>query len=214
MNTPEAPRPEAVALMMVSDRGGQGGRSLPDLAEAAAAAGVDFLQVREKDLPGGALLRLATAVQQRVAGRALQVLVNGRPDVAVAAGAAGVQLPEDGLPVGAVRAAFPRLVIGASRHSLAAARRAEDEGADFVLLGPVFATPGKEARALGERGLAEVAAALRVPVFAIGGIDERSAPRALAAGARGLAAMRLFLDPSADLGALVARLKDAARSKP
>ena len=200
--------------MMVSGRGRPGRRGLPELARAAAAAGVDFVQVREKALPGGPLLQLAAAVQQSVADRATRVLVNGRPDVALAAGAAGVQLPEDGLPVRAVRVAFPQLVIGASRHSLAGARRAEDEGADFVLLGPVFPTPGKEARALGERGLAEVAAALRIPVFAIGGIDERSAPRALAAGARGLAAIRLFLDPPGGLAALVGRLEANARSRP
>jgi thiamine-phosphate pyrophosphorylase len=103
-------------------------------------------------------------------------------------------------------------VVGASCHSLAAARRAEEAGADFVVLGPVFPTPGKEDRVLGARGLSEAARALRIPVYAIGGIDAASAPRAVAARARGLAAIRLFLDPPEPLPRLVARLKALAGS--
>jgi thiamine-phosphate pyrophosphorylase len=193
--------------MLVSDRGRQHGRELPQRAREAAAAGVDWIQVREKDLPDVALLRLAQAVQSAVAGTATRVLVSRRPDVALAAGAVGVQLPDEGLPVREVRRAFSTLVVGASCHSLETARRAEEEGADFVVLGPVFATPGKEGRRLGAERLAEVTRALRVPVFAIGGIDPSTASRAVAAGARGLAAIRLFLDPPEPLPALVARLK-------
>jgi thiamine-phosphate pyrophosphorylase len=196
--------------MLVSDRGRQGARGLPQRATEAAAAGVDWVQVREKGLPDAALLALVRDVQSAVAGGATRVLVNGRPDVAVAAGAAGVQLPEEGLPVADVRRAFPALVLGASCHSLAAARRAEEGGADFVVLGPIFPTPGKEARSLGAEALSEVAAALRVPVYAIGGVDASNAARAVAAGARGLAAIRLFLDPPEPLDALVARLKALA----
>jgi thiamine-phosphate pyrophosphorylase len=192
--------------MLVSDRGRQGARALPERARDAAAAGVDWVQVRERTLCDAALLRLAAAVQAAVAGSATRVLVSGRPDVAMAAGAAGVQLPEAGLPVREVRRAFPALVVGASCHSLEAARRAEDGGADFVVLGPVFATPGKE-RPLGTERLQEVARALRVPVYAIGGIDASSAARAVAAGARGLAAIRLFLDPPEPLASLAARLR-------
>ena len=196
--------------MLVSDRGRQGARGLPQRAAEAAAAGVDWVQVREKGLSDAALLALARDVQSAVAGSATRVLVNGRPDVAVAAGAAGVHLPEEGLPLPEVRRAFPALVLGASCHSLAAARRAEEGGADFVVLGPVFPTPGKEARSLGAQALSEVAAALRVPVYAIGGVDAANAARAVAAGARGLAAIRLFLDPPEPLDALVARLKALA----
>jgi thiamine-phosphate pyrophosphorylase len=164
---------------------------LPELAAEAAAAGIDWFQVREKDLPGRVLLELVGAVMDTVAGRC-GVLVSSRPDVAEAAGCAGVQLPEAGLPVGEVRRSFPRLRVGASCHSLEAARRAAGEGADFVLLGPVFATAGKEHRALGATELARLVAALDVPVHAIGGIDARTAPQAVAAGARGLAAIGAF----------------------
>ena len=134
------------SLTLVSDRRRLPGGDLPGLAGAAARAGVDWIQVREKDLADRELARLAGAVMRAVEGTPARVLVNGRPDVADVAGADGVQLPEDGLPVSEVKRSFPRLVVGASRHSLEGARRAEAEGADFVLLGPVFATPGKESR--------------------------------------------------------------------
>lgn len=196
----------APALTLVSDRRRLRGRTLPELAEEAAAAGVDWIQVREKDLAGRALLELVREVLDAVAGRC-GVLVNGRPDVAEAAGAAGVQLPEEGLPVRDVRRHFPRLRLGASCHSLEAARRAATAGADFVLLGPVFETPGKEDRALGTPVLGRIAAAVSVPVHAIGGIDLRTAPRAIAAGARGLAAIGvLHRQPLAET---VRRLKGA-----
>jgi thiamine-phosphate pyrophosphorylase len=199
--------PEA-SLTLVSDRRRLPGGDLPAAAAAAARAGIDYIQVREKDLPDGELARLASSIVRAVAGTRARVLVNGRPDVAVVAGADGVQLPEEGLPVAAVKRSFPRLVVGASRHSLEGARRAEAEGADFVLLGPIFATPGKEGRALGLGALAEVAGALRVPVHAIGGVSEANAARARSAGARGLAAIRPFLQP--DVARAVRALRAAA----
>jgi thiamine-phosphate pyrophosphorylase len=196
------------SLTLVSDRRRVAGGDIVALAADAAAAGVDLIQVREKDLPDGELARLVRGVVRAVAGTRARVLVNGRPDVAELAGAYGVQLPEEGLPVAAVRRAFPRLIVGASRHSLAGAQAAEAEGADFVLLGPIFATPGKTPRALGPGVLAEVARALRVPVHAIGGVDATTAGAARAAGARGLAAIRPFLE--GDLARAVRALRAAA----
>lgn len=178
--------------MMVTDRGRAGG-ALLDEARAAAVAGVDFIQLREKDLAGGALLELARALVAAVEGTAARVLVNGRPDVAVLAGAHGVHLPAAGLPVAAVRRAFPALLVGASCHSEESARAAAAAGASLVLFGPVLATPGKEARAQGIEGLARVVRAADVDVYAIGGIDAEGAARALQAGARGVAAIRPFL---------------------
>jgi len=181
-------------LMLVSERRRLGGRTLPELARDAARAGVERVQVREKDLADAALLELVAAVVASVRGSATRVLVNGRPDVAVAAGAAGVQLPEAGLPVAEVKRVFPGLEVGASRHSVAGALQAAAEGADFVLLGPIFPTPGKEAWVLGAAALREAASRLPIPVLAVGGIDAATAPQALAAGAAGLAAIRAFVE--------------------
>ena len=172
-------------------------RHLADFAAIAARAGVDLIQVREKGLEDRALLEAGASVVQVVAGTGARVLVNGRPDVALAAGAHGVQLPENGLPVGEVKRAFPGLVVGASRHSIEGACRAEAEGADFVLLGPVFPTPGKEERALGLSVLEDAARSVTVPVYAIGGIEPANARQAVDAGARGLAAIRAFLESPA-----------------
>jgi len=188
-------------ITLITDRRRLEGRdlTLTTLVREAAAAGVDRVQVREKDLDGRPLRALVGAALAATAGSAARVLVNGRPDVAAAAGAEGVQLPEDGLPVADVRRAWPGLVVGASRHSVDGARRAEAEGADFVLLGPIFATPGKEGRALGLGPLAEAARALRIPVHAVGGVGAANARQVVEAGARGLAAIRVFLDlPAAE----------------
>lgn len=196
-----------LSVMLVTDRGRLAGRALPSLAREAALAGIDLIQIREKDLAARALRALVAEAVAATAGTAARVLVNGRPDVAEVAGAQGVQLPEGGLPVAEVRRAFPGLTVGASRHSLEGARQAEAEGADLVVLGPVFPTPGKAQRALGEDVLAQAARVLAIPVYAIGGVDASTARRAVASGARGLAAIRAFLE--GPIGEAVRVLKGA-----
>lgn len=196
------------SLTLVTDRRRLAGRDLPSLVREAALAGVDQVQVREKDLPGGVLRALVAEAVAAAAGTRTRILVNGRPDVAQVAGAYGVQLPDAGLPVAEVRRAFPGLVLGASCHTLDEVSQAEQDGADFVVLGPIFATPGKEGRALGVDTLAQAAASVRIPVHAIGGIDAWSARRAVEGGARGLAAIRAFLDGPVD--AMVRRLRGSA----
>ena len=171
---------------------------LVDLAGRSASAGVDTFQVREKHLPDAELSGLVSRVVAAARGSRMRVVVNSRPDIAVLSGAQGVQLPEEGLPIGAVKRAFPSLRIGASRHSFEGALEAEGEGADFLVLGPIFKTPGKEARALGLEVLARAASRLRIPVHAIGGIDAETAPLALGAGAQGLCAIRIFLKGSVE----------------
>ena len=166
---------------------------------------MDLFQLREKDLSSAALRALAGELVKALRGTRTRVLINGRPDIALIAGAHGVQLPEEGLPPGDVKAAFPSLLVGASCHSLAAAERAAEEGADFLLFGPVFPTPGKAERAVGTRALAEVVRALRVPVHAIGGIEADSVDQVWQTGCAGVAAIRAFLQEP--LEAQVRRLR-------
>jgi thiamine-phosphate diphosphorylase len=194
-----------VVLTLVTP--GRGGDLRP-LARAAALSGIDYFQVREKGLDDRSLLAGVRGAVEAASAGPMRVIVNGRPDVAALAGAHGVQLPEAGLGVAAVREAFPGLEVGASRHGLEGARRAEEEGAHWVSLGPIFATPGKEDRVLGLARLGEAARALAIPVFAIGGIDGATAPAARAAGAAGLMAIRIFL------GADLARSARALRGDP
>jgi len=187
----------AITLTLVTDRRQRAGCDLAQLAREAARSGVEYFQIREKDLSDRALAALASDVVAATSASRTRVLVNGRPDIAQLSGAFGVQLPENGLGVQNVRRSFSDLCIGASCHSLEAAERAEAEGADFVLFGPVFATPGKP-NPVGTALLRRVAETLLIPVHAIGGIDPQTAPEAVAAGARGLAAVRAFLEGPLD----------------
>ncbi len=208
-------RADTFVLTMVTDRRRLGGEArVVERAAQAARAGLDLIQVREKDLSDHALAALVTAVRAAVSGTPARVLVNGRADVAVAAEADGVQLPEEGLPVAEVRRAFPSLTLGASCHSLEAARRAAGEGADFILLGPVFASPGKEDRVLGLDVLAAACASAGVPVHAIGGVTPERVGALRAAGARGGAAIRPFLEGPPDAIIRAFRAAGGGREEP
>jgi thiamine-phosphate pyrophosphorylase len=186
--------------MLISDGTGASVGILLQVARQACRAGLPLaVQLREKSLPGGELLRQARELVEglRAADGEAPVVVNGRPDVALAAGAAGVHLPVRGLPVQRVRDAFSgRLKVGASTHSVEEVRRAVVAGADYVLFGPVFATPSKAG--MGEphglEGLAKAgAAAGPVPLLAVGGITPRRAGSCRKAGAWGVAVIRALL---------------------
>lgn len=155
---------------------------------AAIQAGVDLIQVREKDLEAGALYELVCRVRDAAAGTATKVLVNDRLDIALAAEIDGVHLPGNGLPAARVRPLVR--VLGCSVHSIEEAVQAESARADFVIFGPVFDTPGKSPA--GIEALRRVVASIRLPVLAIGGITLGNTEQVLEAGAAGIAAIRLF----------------------
>lgn len=177
--------------------------------EAALAAfppGLAALQLRAKHLDGRALLDAARALAPLARRHGALLFVNSRLDVALAAGADGVHLPAAGLPPDVARRLAPRLLIGASTHSLAEARAAAHAGADFVSFGPVYATPSKAryGEPLGLASLAEAVRALAIPVFALGGVTLDTAPACLAVGAR-VACIRAVLgddDPARAAAAL------------
>jgi thiamine-phosphate pyrophosphorylase len=180
----------------------------------AAAAGINWIQIREKELGTLALaelVRLAGAATRETGAR---ILVNDRLDVALAAGAAGVHLGEMSLPVETVaewRRSAGRLEfrIGVSCHSVEAAREADVAGADYIFFGPVFATPSKAefGAPQGVGRLHEVCRTVRIPVLAIGGVTVENAHSCFAAGAAGVAAIRLFQE-SEDVSAVVSRLRE------
>jgi thiamine-phosphate pyrophosphorylase len=184
----------------------------------ALVAGVDWVQIREKDLSSRALLTLARDAVAKAKGHS-RVLINDRLDVAVAARAGGVHLGEASLPVAQVaqwirkaRAdgrARKDFLAGASCHSLESARQAEHDGADYIFFGPVFATPSKAAFGApqGIEPLREVCTSLRIPVLAIGGITLGNARLCLEAGAAGIAAIRLFQE-APNIAKVVAALRN------
>lgn len=184
-----------------------------DCAAAAARAGVDMIQIREKDLSAKDLLTLATAVTRAVETHS-RVLVNDRADIAIAAGAIGVHLTTRSLPTATVRKAFPSLVVGVSTHSADEVIAAGVDGADFVVCGPAFDTPSKAGlgHPLGLTELDRIGATSPVPVLALGGILIDNVTEALATRIAGIAAIRLFQEAwirtgESGLGELVTRLK-------
>lgn len=163
-------------------------------ATAAAAAGADLFQVRERDLSAGLLLSLSERAVEAASGTMTRVLVNDRLDIAIAAGAHGVQLRSAGLPAAEVRRlAPPAFLTGVSTHDRPGAVAAEAGGADVVVFGTVFQTSSKapDHRWAGADALAAVAGAVSVPVLAIGGIDARTIG-AVAARCSGVAAIGWF----------------------
>jgi thiamine-phosphate pyrophosphorylase len=166
---------------------------------SAIAAGVEWVQIRERSLPVRELLAFVRAAI-RISINDVRVIVNDRFDVAIAAGAAGVHLGRESAPArevvrwcrsGNVTTEF---LVGVSCHSLEEVREAEGAGASYVAFGPVFDTPSK--RGFGEpqgiARLAEVCRSVRLPVIAIGGVNEKNGEGCLRAGAAGIAAIRLF----------------------
>jgi thiamine-phosphate pyrophosphorylase len=149
------------------------------------------VQVREKDLPAR---ELADLVRAAVATGA-RVLVNDRVDIALACGAHGVHLPSGAIAPREVRRVTPQgFTVGVSCHSVEDVRLAEREGADFVVFGPVFYTASKAryGKPQGLTKLAEAAAAVRIPVLALGGVNEENTADCLNAGAEGIAGITLF----------------------
>jgi len=188
-------------------------RLLAKIAECAAA-GVDLIQLREKDLGARALEELALKAMAALAGSRTRLLINARTDVALACGAHGVHLPANDLAASDARAIFARVgvsepVIGVSTHSAAEVASAEAHGADFAAFGPVFEKSGSANRE-GLEQLRQIchrteAAQPPMPVLALGGITPENARLCVEAGAAGIAAIRLFQQK--DVAALVKQLR-------
>ena len=182
------------------------------IVEQSVAAGITLIQLREKLLRPRVLYELTAQAAALTRGRATRLLVNDRADIASAAGADGVQLTTQSLPAPVVRRAFgPDFLIGVSTHTQAEACAARAGGADFAVFGPLFDTPAKRpyGQPIGLDALRAAATALApFPLVAIGGLTRANAPQALAAGAQGIAAIRLFADPQT-LAHTVQALQDA-----
>ena len=168
-------------------------RILGDIG-AAIADGVGMIQIREKSLPARLLLDLARSVVSLAKNTPTLIFVNDRPDIAIAARADGVHLPETSFSPAVIRRIFgDRLVIGVSSHSPEHARHAASTGADYVFFASVFDSPGKHTQ--GVEALQAVCSALDpFPVIALGGVDQDNVTEAMSAGAAGIAAIRALHD--------------------
>lgn len=186
-------------------------RQLLDKIAECVVAQVDFIQLREKDLATRALEELAqAAVKLLPEGSKTKFLVNSRTDVALASGAHGVHLPANDLAASEVRAIFGRTgnihpVVAVSAHSLEEISHAESHGANFAVFGPVFEKDGAATNGLQRLGEACRKPDRAMPVLAIGGVTQENVQQCIAAGANGIAAIRMFQD--GDVAKTVNRLR-------
>jgi thiamine-phosphate pyrophosphorylase len=199
-------------LYVVTDRQLTSGRSLRLVVEAALRGGACAFQLREKDLTPRELYPLALEMRQLTQTYGARLLINDRIDVALAVNADGVHLTTTSLSASIARQVLgPDRLIGVSTHTLAEAQAAAEEGADFLVFGPVFFTPSKApyGQPVGLDALWAARAAVNLPILAIGGIKKANLDQVLAAGADGIAVISAIIsadDPTAASQELLATL--------
>jgi thiamine-phosphate pyrophosphorylase len=173
-------------LYAILDTSFSKGRAPAALLREFLAGGVKLVQLRAKELSSGEFFALAKEARQLTRDAGVLFIVNDRADIAFAVGADGVHLGQDDLPLGAARKILGEdKVIGISTHDLAQAREAEAGGADYIGFGPIFGTATKETgyTARGLEMLREIKQAVKIPVVAIGGINESNVAEVWKAGA-------------------------------
>ena len=200
-------------LYLVTDRTLTHGRDLLWVLERALDGGVKAIQLREKDLSGKQLFILAQRVSQLCHRYQAQLFINDRVDVALAVDAAGVHLAETSMPVPIARSLLGgQRIIGVSTHSLEGACKAQREGADFIVFGPVYFTPSKADYGMpqGLDALGKIVATTSLPVYAIGGIKSQNLPETQKVGSRGVAVISAIMsadDPGQAAQQLLALFK-------
>jgi thiamine-phosphate pyrophosphorylase len=206
-------------LYLITDRKGCAGRPLLTVVEEALKGGVKAVQLREKDLPGRDLYEAAQEMRELTLGYGAKLFINDRVDIALAVEADGVHLGERSIPVPQARRLLGAdKLIGVSCHCREGASAAQDMGADFITYGPVFYTPSKATYGppVGLDSLQEVTSIVRLPVFAIGGINSSSAREVVSAGVHGIALISAILaadDPRKETETLLALLGTAQQQE-
>ncbi len=165
------------------------GRSDLEILEGLIQGGARLVQLREKNLCERDFFKLAERFRERTTEAGMLLIINDRVDLAIAVGADGVHLGQEDFPIPAARKIGPDLLIGASSHDLREALCAQQQGADYVNIGPIFPTGTKEGieHFLGPEAIREIAPHLGIPFTVMGGIKESNIDEVLSAGARRIA---------------------------
>lgn len=205
-------------LYMVTSQELSRGRTTQNVVAAALAGGVKLVQLREKSMPTRAFYELASRIRELTHAHDCLLIINDRLDVALAVGADGVHLGQDDLPIPQARALAPDLIIGASTHTIAEARTAQQEGASYLNIGPLFATKTKQwsGAFLGLDGLRRIAEQVSIPFTVMGGIKPAHIPGLLDAGARTIALVTAIAaadDPTAATRELLMAIKGQPESR-
>ena len=180
------------ALYVITDRTLCTSCSLYDVIYDLLEVGVSAIQLREKDLSDAEFIKLAEPIAKLCRTYSAQLFVNSRLVIGMGLGAAGVHLPADAPSVRQIKTQTKeRLLIGCSVHTLDRATKREKEGADFITYSPIYPTASKPGYgpAVGVANLGEVVAAVKIPVFALGGISPERVSECVGAGAHGVAVM-------------------------
>ncbi len=183
-------------LLVVTDRHQTNGRPLVPLLQRVLAVGISMVQLRERDLSAGELVTLAREVQAVTASARSQLLINDRIDVALALEGVGVHLRSNSLPVPVARQLLGAgRLLGVSVHGVEEAMQAESQGADYIVLGPIYETPSKQmfGPPLGIHTLEKACGLVRIPIFGIGGVTAARAREMRRAGAFGAAVITVIL---------------------
>ena len=203
-------------LLVVTDRHQTNGRPLVPLLQRVLTAAAPAIQLRERDLSSRELLTLAREVQAVTASRRSQLLINDRIDVALALEGVGVHLRSNSLPVSVARQLLgAQRLLGISVHAVEEAVQVESQGADFIVLGPIYETPSKQmfGPPLGIHTLEKACRLVRIPIIGIGGVTAARAREMRRAGAFGVAVITAVLG-AADVEPAVRELLDAVTLLP
>jgi len=201
-------------LLLVTDRSLVRERSLESALRESVDAGVQAIQLRERDLSTRELLSLAGQIHAMTKSRGIPLIINDRVDLVQALDLDGVHLRASSLPVSVARRVLGlRRLIGVSTHSVKEVQQAGDDGADYVILGPIFETPSKRefGAPLGLAALADACRRSSVPVFAIGGMTNKRIAAARDAGASGVAMIGGILGRE-DVGTATVEMQAAVRA--
>ena len=203
-------------LLLVTDRHQTNGRPLVPLLQRALAAGMPAIQLRERDLSAREYVTLAREVQTVMASRRSQLLINDRIDVALALEGVGVHLRSNSLPVSVARQLLgAQRLLGVSVHAVEEVLSAQSQGADYVILGPIYETPSKQmfGPPLGIHTLEKACRLVRIPIVGIGGVTAARAREMRRVGAFGVAVITAILGTD-DVESATRELLDAVMHSP